>query len=207
MNILWLGESEVKRVLDIRGTINAVEEAFRQHGLRKVQVPQKLYLDFPKYNGDLRVMPAYIESLDIAGVKIVNVHPDNPKEGLPTVMATVILNDPKTGASVAIMDGTYLTDMRTGASGGIAVKYLARNDSRVLGVIGSGRQAKTQLLAINEVTSIEEVKVASKSEKHAQRFRKDAEKAFDIEIKVASPEDVCDCDILVTTTPVRSPII
>lgn len=207
MDILWIGEDEVKEALRVGEVIGAVEEAFRQHGLKQVQMPPKPYLNFPKYNGDLRVMPAYIESLDLAGVKIVNSHPDNPGHGLPTVMAVVILNDPKTGAPLAIMEGTHLTDMRTGAGGAVGVKYLARKDSSVVGLIGAGRQAKTQLLAINEVVGIEKVKVNSKSEKHAQRFKKETENIFDFEIKIEPPERVCSCDILVTTTPVRSPII
>jgi ornithine cyclodeaminase/alanine dehydrogenase-like protein (mu-crystallin family) len=84
-------------------------------------MPPKKYVAFPKYEGDFRVMPAYIESLEAAGVKIVNVHPNNPeKYGLPTVMATILLLDPKTGKPIAIMDGTWITNMRTGAAGGIA---------------------------------------------------------------------------------------
>jgi len=128
--ILWLNRKEVESLLDMKGTLKVVEEAFRQHGLKKVQMPSKLYLYFKKHNGDLRTMPAYLEEPDITGVKIVNVHPDNPKKGLPTVMALVILNSTETGAPVAIMDGTYLTDMRTGAAGGVAVKYLARKNAK-----------------------------------------------------------------------------
>lgn len=104
--VLWLNKKEVESLLDMRGTLAAVEEAFRQHGLKRVQMPSKLYLYFKKHNGDLRTMPAYLEEQDITGVKIVNVHPDNPKRGLPTVMALVVLNSARTGAPVAVMDGT-----------------------------------------------------------------------------------------------------
>ncbi len=206
--ILWLNKKEVESLLDMESTIKAVEEAFRQHGLKKVQIPSKLYLFFKKHNGDLRTMPAYLEEQDIAGVKIVNVHPDNPGRGLPTVMALVILNLTTTGAPVAVMDGTYLTDMRTGAAGGIAVKYLARKNSRIAGFVGAGNQAKTQLMAINEIIKIEEVKVTSISEKTTFAFKEEMEKKVECDITAKnSIREVCDCDVLVTTTPSRTPIV
>jgi len=206
--ILWLNRKEVESLLDMKSTIKVVEEAFRQHGLKKVQMPSKLYLFFKKHNGDLRTMPAYLEEQDIAGVKIVNVHPDNPKKGLPTVMALVVLNSTETGAPIAVMDGTYLTDMRTGAGGGVAVKYLARRNSKTVGFVGTGNQARTQLLAINEVIDIEEVKAASTSEKHTLVFKEEMEKFIKCEITPKkSIKEVCDCDILVTTTPSRKPIV
>ncbi len=208
MGILWLNRTEVESLLDMKDSLKTVEEAFRQHGLKKVQMPPKLYLYFRKHNGDLRTMPAYLEEQDIAGVKIVNVHPDNPKNNLPTVMAIVVLNSTRTGEPLALIEGGYLTDMRTGAAGGIAVKYLARRNSKIIGMVGTGNQAKTQLLAINEVMDIEEVKVFSRTEKHSLAFKEEMEKRVDCDIFTKKGiEQVCDCDILVTTTPSRKPIV
>jgi alanine dehydrogenase len=206
--ILWLNRKEVESLLDMKGMLKVVEEAFRQHGLKKVQMPPKLYLYFKKHNGDLRTMPAFLEEQDITGVKIVNVHPDNPKKGLPTVMALVILNSTETGATLAVMDGTYLTDMRTGAAGGVAVKYLAHRKAKTVGFVGTGNQARTQLLAINEVMDIDEVKAASASEKGTLAFKDDMELRIECEITAKKTiKEVCDCDILVTTTPSREPIV
>jgi alanine dehydrogenase len=206
--ILWLNRKEVESLLDMKGALRVVEEAFRQHGLKKVQMPPKLYLYFKKHNGDLRTMPAYLEEQDITGVKIVNVHPDNPKKGFPTVMALVTLNSTETGVPIAVMDGTYLTDMRTGAAGGVAVKYLARKNAKTLGFVGAGNQARTQLLAINEVIDIEEVKATSVSEKSTLAFKHEMEKRTNLDIAAKkSIREVCDCDILVTTTPSREPIV
>ena len=112
-------------------------------------MPPKLYLDLPEYHGDFRAMPAYIDGN--AGIKWVSVYPNNCKRRLPSVLATIILCDPNRGWPVAIMDGTYITNMRTGAAGGVAVKYLARKDSSVIGMIGAGMQARTQLSSISEV--------------------------------------------------------
>jgi alanine dehydrogenase len=153
-------------------------------------------------------MPAYLEEQDITGVKIVNVHPDNPKKGLPTVMALVILNSTETGAPLAIMDGTYLTDMRTGAAGGVAVKHLARRSAKTVGFVGTGNQARTQLRAINEIIDIHEIKATSVSEKQTLAFKDDMELEIECEITAKkSIKEVCDCDILVTTTPSREPIV
>lgn len=206
--VLWLGRKEVESLLDMKSTLEVVEEAFRQHGLKKVQMPPKLYLYFKKHNGDLRTMPAYLEEQDITGVKIVNVHPDNPQKGLPTVMALVILNSTETGAPVAVMGGTYLTDMRTGAAGGVAAKYLARKNARTVGLVGTGNQAKTQLLALDEIFDIDEVKATSISEKKTLEFKEEMEKVIKCEIiPKKTAREVCDCDILVTTTPSRKPVV
>jgi len=94
MEILWLSEEDVMHLLTIDDTIAAVENAFKDQGGAKTQMPPKSYLYFQKYGGDLRSMPAYLEGLDFAGVKIVNVHPGNQESGLPTVMALLVLNSP-----------------------------------------------------------------------------------------------------------------
>ncbi|MBN2110655.1 MAG: alanine dehydrogenase [Methanosarcinaceae archaeon] len=208
MDILWLGQSDVKCVLDMPSTLLAVEFGFREHGLKQVQVPPKSYLYFKKHNGDLRTMPCFMEKEDIAGVKIVNVHPDNREKGLPTVMAVVVLNSTETGAPLAMMDGSYLTGMRTGAAGGIAAKYLSRSSSKVVGMVGVGDQARTQLLALSRVMDIEQVKITCRKPGSCASFEKDMQPIVNCDItKKDSIREVCDCDILVTTTPVRSPLV
>lgn len=208
MEVLWLAQDEVKSVMDMRSDMQVVESAFRQHGLGKVQMPPKSYLYYTAYNGDLRTMPAYLEEEDITGVKIVNVHPGNPARGLPTVMALIVLISPETGAPVAIMDGTYLTDIRTGAAGGIAAKYLARKDSKVIGMVGTGNQAKTQLEALLEVFKPELVRITSRTKESCNQFIQETANFVSCEVRYEENiEEVCDCDILVTTTPSRKPIV
>lgn len=206
--ILYLNKKEVTRLLDMTETIGVVEKAYKEHGLGKVQMPPKLYLTFEKHNGDLRTMPAYLEEQDIAGVKIVNVHPNNRAKGLPTVMALIVLNDTETGAPIAIMDGGCITDMRTGAGGGVAAKYLSRKNSKVAGFVGAGSQARTQLKALMLARDIETVKVYDLYKESAFKFRAEMEKETSLNIVVVSTiKDACDCDILVTTTPSREPIV
>ena len=103
--------------------------------------------------GDLRSMPAYLhgEGFNIAGIKSVNVHPHNSSKNLPTVMGLIILTDPDTGIPLAVLDGTSLTGIRTGAAGALAVKLLSNKDAKYAGFVGSGVQARTQLECIMEV--------------------------------------------------------
>jgi len=126
MKILFLNEQSIKQLLSMDAVMDVVESAFRQKTLGNVQMPPKLYLFYSRYNGDLRIMPSYLEKFNTSAVKIVNSHPDNPsKYKLPTVIATIILVNPKNGMPLAIMGGTHITAMRTGAAGGIATKYLS----------------------------------------------------------------------------------
>lgn len=210
MDVLWLTEKEVKSLLTMDDAIPAVEKAFLDHGLGKAQMPPKPYLYFSKYDGDLRTMPAYLEGLDMAGVKIVTVHPGNPEKGLPTVMALLILNSPKTGAPVSAMGATYLTSMRTGAAGAVAAKYLARPESETVGFVGAGAQARTQLMGLARFFKIKRVIVSDPRAESMQAFER-ASRDFmppDCEFRITTdPKEACDCDILVTTTPVRTPIV
>lgn len=213
MDSLLLSDDEVRDIISLGEVINAVEIAFREKGLGRVQMPPKIYLSFKRYNGDLRAMPSYLEELDISAVKVVNSHPDNrEKHGLPTVMATIILIDPKSGFPIAIMGGTTITDMRTGAAGGIAAKYLARKNSKVVGMVGAGAQARTQLMALLEVfSSIEEVRVWSRSEKTRRDFKDGMEAKYGHLCKIITTESVKEAvngaDIIVTTTPSRTPLV
>jgi alanine dehydrogenase len=173
-------------------------------------MPPKSYVYFNRFQGDFRVMPAYLEDMGAAGVKIVNVHPKNPqKYGLPTVMATIFLLDPKTGAPLAIMDGTWITNMRTGAGGAVAAKYLARKDSHVVAMVGAGAQARTQLIALNEVLDIDEVRVSDAVKGKAKKYAGEMSKLLGIEIEPTTDVEktIKGADIVVTVTPARGPIV
>jgi len=188
--------------------LKTVENTFMLYGRNLVQMPAKIYLHLSKYDGDFRAMPAYIEGMEACGLKWVNVHPKNRRFGLPAVMATIILSDPKTGFALAIMDGTYITNLRTGAAGAVAAKCLAREDSSVVGLIGCGAQARTQLLALRELFRIRLVYVWGNKPEYAKKFLKDTKHLrLNIEIKDKVSDCVREADIVVTTTPVIKPIV
>jgi alanine dehydrogenase len=194
--------SGAERSIEYREVNRAVESAFADHGYGLVQMPPKVYITLPA--GDFRTMPAYLPSLKIAGVKIVNVHPENPGLGLPTVMALTIILDLATGQPVAILNATHLTDMRTGAAGAVAAKFLCPKKTLTLGIAGTGRQAEAQLLATAEEREIEKVMVWSRNSRHAEEF---ARKMSRFDCTSTSLEKTCDADLLVTTTPSRTPYI
>ena len=209
---LILSEEEVKRLLSIEEVMIAVEEAFRMKGLGLVQMPSKQYLCFNKYNGDLRTMPSYLEQNDVVAVKIVNSHSENPlKHGLPTVMAIIIVINPKTGAPLAIISGTWITALRTGVAGAIAAKYLANENPKTIGFIGAGVQAKTQLMGLlNFYKHFETIKVWSRTKKSRKRFVEEMKNLHPIsEIMAVNTvaKAVQESDIVVTTTPSTEPIV
>ncbi len=208
--MLVINQKQVKKLIplsSIKIIIKAVENAFGDYGRELVQMPCKQYLYFTENNGDLRVMPSYSSVLKMAGTKIVNVHPDNPKKGLLTVMASIMLNDPKTGMPVAIMDGSYITAMRTGAAGAVAAKYLAREDASTFGVVGAGIQAIYQIAATSKVRKLKDIAVFDPNKKAVDNLIKILAKEGIKVRAAASIEEVCGMDIVTTTTPVRKPIV
>jgi len=154
---LFLTRQDVEALLPMSEALAAVELAFREHALGNVIMPLRTSIRPPAHGGVNLGMPAYIGGeVDALGLKVVSVYAENPtKHNLPTVIATVLLNDPRTGALLAVMDGTWLTAMRTGAASGVATKYLARAGASVATILGAGVQARTQLLAICEARKIQ----------------------------------------------------
>jgi alanine dehydrogenase len=211
MKTLILTKRDVEKILTPAVANETVEKAFRAYSLGYAKMPPKSYLYFPK--GDLRSMPAYIsgEGFDIAGVKCVNVHPQNAASHLPAVMAVIILNDPQTGFPLAIMDGTYLTSIRTGAGGAVAAKYLSRKDSQVAGFVGCGAQARSQLSCLLEFRDIRKIKIWQypKDRECVRSFQQWVRKTCKLEAEIFSRMDdvTMNSDIVITTTPSRSPLV
>ncbi|MCZ3365782.1 MULTISPECIES: alanine dehydrogenase [Methanobacterium] len=207
---ILLNQSQVKELTTMKEIIENVETAYEFHAERKVQMPPKEYIFYKKFRGDLRIMPCFVRGLNESGVKNVNVHPDNPrKHNLPTVMAMIELVDPKTGFPVSVMDGTWITDMRTGAAAGVATKYLARDNSEILGLVGAGVQAATGLEAIMEVMDIKEVRVSCRTCQTRESFAQKASEKYGIPVKAVDTikEAVQGADVLLTTTPAREPVV
>ncbi len=199
---------DVESLLTMKDTIGAVEEAFRQKALGKVEMPPKVYVFIKEHAGDYRVMPAYMPSIDAAGVKVVNVHVKNRERGLPTVMATILLLKPETGEPIAVIDGTLITSMRTGAAGALAVREMARKGSGVVAFVGAGVQARFQLLGIKEVLGTFRARAYDVSSASSKSF---AEFALKNGIKADIAQSVKECvsgaDVIVTTTPATGPVV
>ncbi|MCK4633132.1 MAG: ornithine cyclodeaminase family protein [candidate division Zixibacteria bacterium] len=210
MKTYLIKKSDVEKALTMADCVRVTEEAFRLYGQDKTQMPPKSYLYFEDYFGDLRCMPAYIRDIGAAGIKAVNVHPDNRNANLPTVMATILLIDPKTGFPLAIMDGTHITNMRTGAAGGIAAKYLAKENSTKAAFIGAGIQAETQVMALNVTKpEIKTISIFDINQDAANNFAKFCADNFGMDATVAaSIHDACaGADVINCTTSSRKPIV
>ncbi len=200
MPTLILKGSDVRELINMKETVEAVEKAFKDLAEGRANMPAKIYLILDK--GDFRAMPASLPGA--AGLKWVTVYPGNPPRGLPTVMGTIIYNDPETGYPLALMDGTDITAYRTGAAAAVAAKYLAKKNSQTLGLIGAGRQAQTQLLAHLAVFDIKLIKVYDQFPEATSRFLK-IFSGYPVEAR--SIEDTADADILCTVTPARGPVV
>ncbi len=200
MSTLFLSKKDVKNLLNIADVIKAVEQAFKDLALGRAKMPAKAYLMLEK--GDFRAMPGAIPGA--AGMKWVNVHPQNRQSGLPTVMAIIIYNDPETGYPLAVMDATDITAYRTGAAAAIASKYLARKESQTLGIVGAGRQSYTQLMAHGELFDLRQIKLFDQRAAAVETFIKSFPS---YSVKACSLEETVDSDIVCTVTPAREPFL
>jgi alanine dehydrogenase len=201
-----LNQSEVLAAIDMREALAAVEEIFRLHGRRQVQMPAKVYLDLP--GGDVRAMPAYAPPLGYASIKNINMHPGN--RDVPSIVGTLTLFDPPTGMPLAMMDATAITRLRTGAAAGVATRFLARADAGVLSLIGAGNQAMTQIEAVLAVRPrINRIMVYDLDHERARRLALAATDRFRIVVQIAGSveEAVRAADVLTTITPARAPIV
>ena len=205
MELLYLSRSDVERVgMSMAEIIDAVEEAFLEKGRGRVEMPPKPGIH-PRRDAFIHAMPAYIPSLEAAGIKWVSGYPENYKRGLPYITGLIILNDPETGVPMAIMDASWITAMRTGAATAVAAKYLARKSSKTLAIIGCGVQGQTNLEALKVVfPSIETVYAHDILPEAMERYADEMSGKLGVEvIKCAEPEDaVRDADIVVTATPI-----
>lgn len=197
---LVLTQADVRSLVDMAAAIPAIESAFAAHGRNETQMPVKVYLDLPQFDGDFRAMPAYYG--DSAGVKWVNAHPHNPeRHGIPSVLGMYILSDPATALPLAVMDATLLTAIRTGAAAAVASKYLARPDAKTVGFVGSGVQARSLLAALRVVFDDLEVVASDVSADAAEAFAEESGG------RVGELAEAAGCDIVCTATPVRDPIV
>ena len=168
--MLLLSREDIKKVFSIRDAVEADKKAFTLVVEEKCDSPLRTKIQAPKYDGCFLFMPAYVEEMETASLKTVNIFPHNIDNGLPTSPAQVLLIDGKTGVVTAVLDGTYVTQLRTGASSGVAFDLLAKKDCRIGALIGTGGQAATQLEAMIAVRKLEEVRVYDLNYERTMKF-------------------------------------
>jgi len=210
MKLRILSKQDVQQAVPMREAIEIVKGAFAQLSAGKAVVPLRTQLSVEEHEGVTLFMPAYLSESDDLGVKIVSVFPRNLDMGLPTIFALVVVVEASTGRPVAVMDGTYLTALRTGAASGAATDLLARKDARVAAIFGAGAQGRTQLLAVCEVRDIERAWVydisSQAAERYAQEMRGKGRIPDDLRVASSPAEAVHEADVICTATTSKTPV-
>lgn len=202
--LLYLSRAEVEAVaLDMKTIIQRLEEAFREKGEGRVEMPPKPGIH-TQPDAFIHAMPAFIPSLRSAGIKWVSGYPANQQRGLPYISGLLILNDVETGLPYAVMDCTWITAYRTGAATALAAKYLARPNSEVVGILACGVQGRTNLEALASLFPVRRVYAYDIVPAVQQRYVEEMSARLGLEvIGVSEPRQaVVESDLVVTSGPI-----
>lgn len=207
--MLILGAAQVRELIDMGEAIAAVERALVEFSSGHAVMPVRVTTQVPSHTGLMLAMPAFLGRTDALGSKIVTVYKDNPQKGLPIILAAVLVNDPDTGAVLALMDGTYLTAVRTAAASGVATRHLASPGPKVLAILGAGVQGQSHLWAMREVAQVVRTRIYSRTRAKAEAFKTTNEPRFRIPIDVVDSAEaaVHEADLIVLATTATAPII
>lgn len=204
-------ETELKEMITIdQQAISVIEDAFTSLATRKVVMPPVMRVDIEKHNGEVDVKTAYIEGYDMFAIKVSTGFFDNHKLGLPSGNGLMMLLSSVTGQPQAfLLDNGYLTHIRTAAAGAVAASHLAKENAVTAGIIGTGSQARFQLMALSKVRNIRKVFVYGRDEKKVNQYSREMAELLQLEVKgERNPESVVkQSDIVITTTPASVPVI
>ena len=207
--MLVISENEVRGLLDLDELISALEQAHIQFSAGKVVMPVRLVVPLPEIHGRITSMPAFMSEGRALGIKIISYFRDNPKEGLPPILATISLYSAESGKLLVLMDGVYVTAIRTACASAMATKALARPETPVLGILGAGTQARTHIRALSRVRSIERVLIWSPSRLNAIYVKEELEDemGFPVQPQESAEAVVRESDILTAVTDAAEPIL
>ncbi|MFA5621379.1 MAG: ornithine cyclodeaminase family protein [Thermovirgaceae bacterium] len=208
MSTVLLSRSEVKSLMTMKEVVDIAEKTFKGFGEGTTINPTKVGLDlgetaeYPHYEGFMNAMPAYVGWLDTAGIKWAGGFlGERKKLGLPYITSLILLIDPRVGNFRAVMDGEWITSMRTGAQTAVSLKYLHKGPSIRLGLYGAGGQGHTQTEAIAAVFDIEEVRVFDINGESALRYAENMKDIVKGKVTVVdNPRDAAWGDAIVCVT-------
>lgn len=203
-----LTRDNVEKALPMTAAIEAVKSAFVQLSENRADMPVRSSLEVPAHDGVTLIMPGYLRGDDAVAVKIVSVFNDNPTKGLPRIHALVVVVDAETGRPEAVMDGTCLTALRTGAASGAATEALAREDASIAAIVGAGAQGRTQLEAVCAVRPIQQAWVYDIDQRQAEVTCAEMEEHLDLPVEPATSvaEAVSAADVICTATTSSTPV-
>ena len=204
----FISAADVRRALPMKEAVEVMKSAFRELSENRAIVPLRTHVTMPEHHGEVLVMPAYSPGTARFGLKVITLFENNPMLDLPFIQAMVMLFDTVTGSPVAIMEGTALTAIRSGAASGAATDLLARTDARKAAIFGAGLQARTQLEAMCAVRSICEASVCDQDPARAATFAREASAELGIRVSVAatSAEALDGADVICTATTSATPV-
>lgn len=203
-----LSMSDVEKLLTMKDFVEILDKTYRGMGEGTVVNPAKGTLDlgesgpYPPYRADINSMPAYVGWVDAAGIKWAGGWMENPAKGLPYVSAVIAMVNPQNGVFTGVLDGTFITNMRTGAQTAVALKYLNPDKKSLsVGLFGAGVQGRTQTMAISELFAIDELRVYDIFPDAAARFASDMKGFVSGKITVCDrPEQAAEGDAVITVT-------
>jgi len=191
----------------MKDAIALMREAFGDLSEGNVHVPIRMNMGIPEYEARALFMPVYSPLRGQIAQKVVTIHPENGRHGLPFIHALVLLIDATRGTPLAVMDGEFITALRTGAGSGLATDLLARPDASTVAIFGAGVQARTQLEAVCAVRLVDTVLIFGRSPENVARFA--SEITNTLEVHVSTPQDpanLADADIVCTATTSLTPV-
>jgi len=202
--LLYLSRQDVINTgVTMTDIIDSLEIAFREKGEGNTEMPPKPGIHPGGDDNFIHAMPAYIPALKSAGIKWVSAFVDNPSRGIPYINGLLILNDAETGLPMSVMDGVWMTGMRTGAATALSARHLARPDSSTVGVLGCGIQGRTNLEALKVFFPVETVKAYDTDSVAARTYSDEMGSRLNVTVEpVETPRQaVSGCDIVVTAGP------
>lgn len=212
---LLLSREDVTSLLSIEDVLEATERVLRSHADGTVIMPAKVSVNlgnkdtWPHLNAFINAMPAYLGSRDVTGIKWAGGFWDNRAQGLSSVVALIVLTNPSDGSCLAILDGTWITAIRTAAVSAIATKHLATGPVSTVAFIGAGTQGRTHLLAFDVLFQPKEYRVYDVDRSILKEFVDDMSKETSAEVMACSSvEDAAKkADVVITATPARKPLL
>jgi len=206
-SIKYFSRSDVRKCLSVRRAIDLMKDAFVLLVNNKAVVPQRTHLDILESNGTELIKPVYIPGYKLIGFKVISLFKDNPSIGLPNSHALMMLFDATNGQALAIMDGDYLTAVRTGAASGLATDLLARKDSEACVIFGAGPQGEKQLEAVNIVRPLKKSYIVDKNIEKAKSFAWKMSQSLNISVEVGNEREMLkNVDIICTATTSSEPV-
>lgn len=205
--MLVLSSKDVKKVASYEDIINGIEEAYKIYESGKYFMPDRFHLDYNE--NTLLYMPCFLE--DVFGTKLLTLFLGNAKLNRPTLDGLMLLNDLETGAPACIMDGKILTSMRTGAVGGVGIKYTTPEDVKTVGLIGAGAQGLYQLIFACQVRDFERIYILNRNGKDLSQFITQLSSQIDSNIEIIMTSDVEELvrqsEVVITATPATEAVV